>query len=121
MPVFGSTRLNQPLKRPVHTGLKINDILPKLTNVCYMAKIDANLGNHNLKPDKKLSYLTKFAYQFGNGKHHSAQPIELEVLKCLVSKGHFYFSSLSGDLCQGNNDCAFALYFNYNCVIKICC
>ena len=48
-----STRLNQ---------------LPKLTNVCYMTITDVSSGYHNLKHDEKLSYLTKYACQFGRYK-----------------------------------------------------
>ena len=58
-------RLNQALTWPVHKGPPINDILSKLTNACFMTIIDVSSGYHNLKPDKKSSYLTTFAYQFG--------------------------------------------------------
>ena len=58
-------RLNQALTRPVHRGSTINDILPKLTNTYYMTLIDSSGGYHNLKHDKKSSYLTTFACQFG--------------------------------------------------------
>ena len=34
---------------PIHRGPTLNDILPKLTNVSYMAIIDASSGYHNLK------------------------------------------------------------------------
>ena len=50
--------LSQVFIRLVHRGPTINDILPILTNTCYMTLIDANSGYHNLKPDKKSSYLT---------------------------------------------------------------
>ena len=46
--------------RPVHIGRTINVILPKLINTCYMTVIDASLGYHNQKLDKKhhtLPYL----------------------------------------------------------------
>ena len=52
------------LIRPVHRGSTIEDILPKLTNVCYMNLIDASLGYHNLKL-KISSYFTMSACQFG--------------------------------------------------------
>ena len=58
-------RLNQALIRPIHRGPTLNDILPKLTGVKYMSIIDASSGYHNLKLDKKSSYLTTFACQFG--------------------------------------------------------
>ena len=47
--------LNQALIRPVHRGLTLNDILPKLNNVQYMSIIDASSGYRNLKLDKQLS------------------------------------------------------------------
>ena len=39
----------------------LNDILLRLNNVKYMSIIDASLGYHNLKLNKKSSYLTTFA------------------------------------------------------------
>ena len=58
-------RLNQALIRPVHRGPTLNNILPRFNNVKYMSIIDANLGYHNLKLDKKSSYLTTFTCPFG--------------------------------------------------------
>ena len=58
-------RLNQALIRPVHRGLMLYDILPRLSNVKYMSIIDASSGYHHLKSDKKSSYLTTFACPFG--------------------------------------------------------
>ena len=58
-------RLNQALIRPVHQGLTLNDILPKLNNVQYMSIISASSGYHNLKLDKQSSYLTTFSCPFG--------------------------------------------------------
>ena len=58
-------RLNQVLIRPVHRGLTLNDILPKLNSVQYMTIINASSGYHNLKLDKQLSYLTTFSCPFG--------------------------------------------------------
>ena len=58
-------RLNQALIKPVHRGPTLNDILPRLNNIKYMSIKDASLGYHNLKLDKKLSYLTTFACPFG--------------------------------------------------------
>ena len=58
-------RLNQALIRPVHRGPMLNDILPRLNNVKYMSIIDASLRYHNLKLDKKSSYLTTFTWPFG--------------------------------------------------------
>ena len=40
-------RLNQALIRPVHRGLTLNDILPRLNNVQYMSIIDVSLEYHN--------------------------------------------------------------------------
>ena len=57
-------QLNQALIRPVHRGLTLNNILPKLNNVQYMSIIDASSGYHNLKLDKQLSYLTTFSCPF---------------------------------------------------------
>ena len=62
-------RLNQVLIRPIHRGPTLNDILPKLTGVKYMSIIDASSGYHNLKLDKKSSYLTTFACQFGRYRY----------------------------------------------------
>ena len=45
--------LNQALIRPIHRGLTLNDILPKLNNVKYMSIIDASSGYHNLQLDTK--------------------------------------------------------------------
>ena len=61
--------LNQELIRPIHRGPTLNDILPKLTGVKYMSIIDARSGYHNLKLDKKSSYLTTFACQFGRYRY----------------------------------------------------
>ena len=58
-------RLNQALIRPVHRGPMLNNILLRLSNVKYMSIIDTSSGYHNLKLDKKLSYLTMFACPFG--------------------------------------------------------
>ena len=55
-------RLNQMLIRPLHRGPMLNNISPKLNNVQYMSIIDACSGYHNLRLDKKSSYLTTFAY-----------------------------------------------------------
>ena len=57
--------LNQALIRPIHRGPKLNDILSRLNNVRYMSIIDASSRYHHLKLDKKSSYLTTFACQFG--------------------------------------------------------
>ena len=58
-------RLKQALIRPIHRGPMLNDILSKLNNVQYMSIIDASSGYHNLKLDKKSSYLTTFTCPFG--------------------------------------------------------
>ena len=62
-------QLNQALIRLIHRGPMLNDILPKLNNVQYISIIDASLGYHNLKLDKKSSYLTTFACQFGRYRY----------------------------------------------------
>ena len=58
-------RLKQALIRPVHKGPTLNDILPRINNVQYESIIDKSLGYHNLKLDKKSSYLTIFTCPFG--------------------------------------------------------
>ena len=58
-------RLNQALIRPMHRGLTLNDILPKLNNTKYLSLIDVSSGYHNLRLDEKSSYLTMFVFQFG--------------------------------------------------------
>ena len=62
---FDPGRLKQALVWPVHRGPTWNDVLLKLTNACYMTIINASSGYHNLKLDKRSSYLTTFTYQFG--------------------------------------------------------
>ena len=62
-------QLNQALIRPIHRGLTLNDILPKLNNVRYLSITDASSGYHNLKLDEKSSYLTTFACQFGRYRY----------------------------------------------------
>ena len=54
---------NQVLIWPVHRGPALSNILPKLTNMCYMTINDVSVCYHSLKHDKK-SYLTIFACQF---------------------------------------------------------
>ena len=46
-------RLNQALIRPIHRGLTLNDILPRLNNVKYRSIIDLSLEYHNLQLDTK--------------------------------------------------------------------
>ena len=62
-------QLNQALIRLVHRGPTLKDILPKLNNIQYLSIIDASLGYHNLKLDKKSSYLTTFACPFGRYRY----------------------------------------------------
>ena len=62
-------RLNQALIRPVHRGPLLNNILPKLSNVQYMSIIGTSSGYHNLKLDKKSSYLTTFMCPFGQYRY----------------------------------------------------
>ena len=54
-------RLNQILIRLVHRGPTLNEILQKLSNAQYLSLIDVSSGYHNLKLDKRSSYLTTFA------------------------------------------------------------
>ena len=58
-------RLNQALIRPIHRVPTLHDILPKLNNVQFISIIDVSVGYHNLKLDKKSSYLTTFTCPFG--------------------------------------------------------
>ena len=58
-------RLHKALRRPVHMGPTLNDIFPKLNNAQYLSFIDAISGYHNLRIDKRSSYLTTSACQFG--------------------------------------------------------
>ena len=53
-------RLNQVLIRPVHTGLTLSYIFPKLMNAKYLTLIDASLGYHSLRLDETLSCLIIF-------------------------------------------------------------
>ena len=68
------SRLNQALIRPVQSGLVINDIFPKNTNVHHLTLIDTSLEYHNLKLGNKSSCLTTFACQFGRYRY-TRQPI----------------------------------------------
>ena len=60
---------NQALIRPIHRGPTLNDILQKLNNVQYMSIINVCPGYHNLKLDKKSSYLIPFACPFGRYRY----------------------------------------------------
>ena len=55
-------RFDKVLFRPVHKGLKLNDILQGLIDMKYLTLINMSSGYHNLyhnlKLDKKPSYLT---------------------------------------------------------------
>ena len=66
-------QLNQALIRPVHRGLTLNDILPQLNNVQYMSIINTSSGYHNLKLDKKSSYLTFGRYWYKHLPFGAAQ------------------------------------------------
>ena len=63
-------RLCQALIRPVHKGPTVNDILPKLANVCYLTLKDAK-AYHNLRLGKQHSYLPTFTCQFGSYRYTS--------------------------------------------------
>ena len=58
-------RLNKALIRPVHRGPTLNHILLWLAGVRYLTLIDASSGCHDLKLDKRLSYLTMFSCPYG--------------------------------------------------------
>ena len=53
-------RLSKMFIRPVHRGLTLNDILPRLAGVKNLTLIDTGSGYHNLKLDEQSSYLAKF-------------------------------------------------------------
>ena len=62
-------RFNEALARPLHRGYTINDKFPKLTFTHYLTFTDASSGHHNLKLDKKSSYLTTYAGQFSRYRY----------------------------------------------------
>ena len=66
-------QLNQALIRPIHWGLTLNDILPRVNNMQYMSIIDACSSYHNLKLDTHSSYLTTFTCPFGR-YHYKCLP-----------------------------------------------
>ena len=55
--------------RLVHMVQSASDILPSLANVRNLTLKEANSSFHNLKLDKKSSYLTTFVYQFGRSRY----------------------------------------------------
>ena len=61
--------LNQVLIRPIHGGPETTYIFPKLTCVHYLTLIGTSSRYHNMKPDKKSSYLTTFAYQLSRYRY----------------------------------------------------
>ena len=63
--MFGSGKIKSGTNQTIHRGPTLNNILPKLNNVQYMSIIDASSGYHNLKLDKKFSYLTTYVYPLG--------------------------------------------------------
>ena len=58
-------RLNHAFIRPVHRGLTLNDIFPKLNYIQFLSLIYANSWYHNLKLAEISSYFTTFVCQFG--------------------------------------------------------
>ena len=58
-------QLNKALIRPIHRGPMLNDILPRLAGVKYLMLKDAISRYHNLKLNKKASYLMPFSCPFG--------------------------------------------------------
>ena len=58
-------RLDKALVRPVHRGLILNRILPRLADMKYLTFIVVSSGYHNLKLDEKVSYLMTFSCPFG--------------------------------------------------------
>ena len=82
-------QLNQALIRPVHRGLTLNDILPRLNNIQYMSILDTGSGYHNLKLDKQSSYLTIFSCLFGRYQYKclpfGAAPVG-NMFQCKIDK-----------------------------------
>ena len=77
-------QLNKVLIRPIHMGLTLNDILPKLTGVKYLMWIDASPGYHKLKLGEK-SYLLTFSCPFGR-YHYARLPFGATVAGVMFQK-----------------------------------
>ena len=71
-------RMNRALITLVHRGLTLNVIFPKLNNAQYLSLIDVSSRYHNLKLDKRSSYLTTFMCQFANLTHTDTRDYHLE-------------------------------------------
>ena len=82
-------QLNQMLIRPIHWGLTLNDILPKLNIVQYMSIIDVRSGYHHHRLDIQSSYLTTFACPFGRC-HYKCLPFGAvpagDMLQCKIDE-----------------------------------
>ena len=63
------TRLSKVLIKLVHRGSALNYILPRLAGVKYIIFINASSGYHNLKLNKRSSYLSAFSCLFGRYKY----------------------------------------------------
>ena len=61
--------LNKALKRTVHRGPTLNDIIPRLAGVKYLTLTDASSGYHNLKLDEQSSCLSTFSCPFGRYRY----------------------------------------------------
>ena len=60
---------NKAVMRHVHRGLTLNDILLRLAGKQYLTPIDTSSSYHNLKLDKRSSYLTMFSCPFGRYRY----------------------------------------------------
>ena len=60
--------LNKTLIRPVHRGLTLNNILPRLADMKCLILINEHLGCLTLKLDKKSSYLATISCPFGRNQ-----------------------------------------------------
>ena len=64
-----TARLNQALIRLVHRGPTVDDMFPHLMHPNYLTLIDASSNHHNLKLDKRSSYLTASPCQLGRYRY----------------------------------------------------
>ena len=69
--------------------------------------------NKTFKIELKTTY-----FAINNDKKYFTYPIDIDIMKCLISKGHY--CSLSGGLytIYNQTDCTLALYFKNDIQIK---
>ena len=61
--------VNQVLIRLVHSVPALTEILPRPNNAKFLSLIDTSSGYHNLKLNKRSSYLMMFTCQFGRYRY----------------------------------------------------